>query len=66
MSERQPIRGPALLVASLLFLTGAIAFVLGGMSSLVNGVTPGGALHFLVSVVAFGWLLHVLTKKPSR
>jgi len=64
MPERQPLRGPALFVASLLFLVGSIAFIVGGLF-LLGRDSIGGGLCLLASVLAFGFLLNVLSRTPG-
>jgi hypothetical protein len=61
MPEKQPLRGPAVFVASLLFLVGAITFIVGGLR-LLGGDSMGGGLCLLASVLAFGFLLNALSR----
>jgi hypothetical protein len=64
MPEKPPLRGPSLLVASLLFLVGVIALV-GGLLYTLGGDSMGGALDLIAAATAFGLLLSVLSKNSG-
>ena len=65
MPEKRPLGGPALLVSSLLFLLGLIAFII-GVLRILDRDSIGGGLCLLTAAFAFGFLLLALSRTPGN